>query len=126
VPKSQLKQWYALNHLNCKPIIRSDHNNCMFQGRVHNPSGEGVRAISSEVKNRAAKLSNGNNSSSSSPDESLPNSGQERNRHPHHPHVEHETKDTEVGSSKRNITRKKGEGSAQLHNNKGKKQGGAG
>lgn len=42
-----------------------------------------------------------------------------------HKTSEHETKVKEVGSARRNITRKKG-GNEQLHNNKNKKQGGAG
>jgi hypothetical protein len=78
------------------------------------------------VKNRAAKLANGQSSSSTNSDELSAHTDQQKNRHPRHAHVEHETKATEVGSSKRNITRKKGEGSAQLHNSKDKKQGGAG
>ncbi len=78
------------------------------------------------MKNRAIKLAKSQYSSSSS-DELLPSHlDQQRDRHNHQTHVDHETKATDIGSSKRNITRKKGEGNAQLHNNKGKKQGGAG
>jgi programmed cell death protein 4 len=78
-------------------------------GKVHNPSGEGVRAISTEVKKKTAKL-NGHGATDS--DKVQKN-------------VEHETKVKEVGSSRRNIIRKKG-GNEQHYDNKKKKQGGAG
>ncbi len=75
------------------------------QGRVHNPSGEGVRAVSSQVQKKTAKL-NGDASKS-------------------HKVNEHETKVKEEGSSRRNITRKKG-GNENQYDNKKKKQGGHG
>jgi programmed cell death protein 4 len=75
-------------------------------GKVHNPTGAGVRAISSTVQKKTMK-SNGVDQSKV------------------HKIEEHETKVKEVGSSRRNITRKKG-GNDQLYNNKSKKQGGAG
>jgi len=75
-------------------------------GKVHNPTGEGVKAISTHVQKKTMKA-NGVDESKS------------------HKTSEHETKVKEVGSARRNITRKKG-GNEQLHNNKNKKQGGAG
>lgn len=68
-------------------------------GRVHNPSGSGVRGVSSEVKLKNGKIHNSH---------------------------EHETKVKEEGSERRNITRKKGSGSTQLYDNRNKKQGGSG
>lgn len=75
-------------------------------GKVHNPSGEGVRAVSNDVKKRTINQNSKVHSIHNQP-------------------VDHETKVKEVGSSRRNITRKKG-GNEQLYNNKSKKQGGAG
>jgi len=75
-------------------------------GRVHNPSGEGVRAVSNNVKKRTINQNSKVHSIHNEP-------------------VDHETKVKDVGSSRRNITRKKG-GNEQLYNNKNKKQGGAG
>lgn len=101
------------------------------QGKVNNPSGLGIKAVSSEVKKRTAGLSNKNSSISSSliqiSSAEVPDSKSMTYRH-HHQHTagEHETMVKEAGSSRRNITRKKGEGSAQLYNNRNKKQGGAG
>ena len=91
-----------------------------------------MRAISSEVKNRTAKMSNG--SSTLGPGSSFPTSGAEApeskstpyRHHHHHTAGEHETKVKEAGTSRRNITRKKGEGSTQLYDSRNKKQGGAG
>lgn len=77
-------------------------------GKVHNPSGGGVRAISSHVQKKTAKL-NGHNVESGRA----------------HKVNEHETKVKEEGTSRRNITRKKG-GNEQLYDNKNKKQGGHG
>jgi programmed cell death protein 4 len=71
-------------------------------GKVHNPSGEGVKAISSSVKTKAAKKAS----------------------QPPVPVVEsHDTKVKEEGSSRRNITRKKTEG---VYDSRNKKQGGHG
>lgn len=78
-------------------------------GKVHNPSGEGVKAISSQVQKKTAKL-NGHNGIDSSKA---------------HKVNEHETKVKEEGSARRNITRKKG-GNEHLYDNKKKKQGGHG
>mmetsp|Transcript_15648 Transcript_15648/g.22920 ORF Transcript_15648/g.22920 Transcript_15648/m.22920 type:complete len:440 (-) Transcript_15648:122-1441(-) len=72
-------------------------------GKVHNPSGSGVKAVSSEVKKKTTKL----NANAKEEVES------------------HDTKVKEVGSSRRNITRKKG-GNDQLFDSNKKKQGGAG
>jgi len=71
-------------------------------GKVHNPTGEGVRAVSSELKKKTEKLT-----------------AKET-----HEEDNHDTKVKEVGSSRRNITRKKS--SDFSYNNKNKKQGGAG
>lgn len=71
-------------------------------GKVHNPTGEGVRAVSSEVKKKTAKYR------SIQPPENI-----------------HDTKVKELGSSRRNITRKKS-GNDQHYDNRNKKQGGAG
>lgn len=73
------------------------------QGRVHNPSGEGVRAISSQVQAKVAKHSSSQLSSD-----------------------DHETK-TKEGTAKRNITRKKtADKDTGNYNSIHKKQGGHG
>mmetsp|Transcript_2748 Transcript_2748/g.3654 ORF Transcript_2748/g.3654 Transcript_2748/m.3654 type:complete len:444 (+) Transcript_2748:206-1537(+) len=77
-------------------------------GRVNNPTGAGVRAVSSQVKKKTSSL-NGNDSAGGS----------------NHKNSEHETKVKEVGTSRRNIIRKKG-GNEHLYDGKKKKQGGAG
>jgi len=70
-------------------------------GRVHNPSGDGVRPVSSDVKKKTIKINN--------------RAQQEE---------DHDTKVTDVGSARRNITRKKsGDGNFDCKN---KKQGGSG
>lgn len=73
-------------------------------GRVHNPSGEGVRAVSSELKKKTTKFSNSN-------EPQLVDT--------------HDTKVKEIGTTRRNITRKKG-GNESSFNSKNKKHGGAG
>jgi len=92
-------------------------------GNVHNPSGQGVNAISVEVKKCAAKFSNGSNApiklSTTGPDDSKKTT---QHQNGHHSVDEHETKVKETGSARRNITRKKSD----LYDNKNKKQGGAG
>lgn len=87
-------------------------------GKVHNPSGEGVRATSLHVKKKTAKL-NGNHHTNGKTNTVDVVVGKV------HKISEHETKVKEAGSSRRNITRKKG-GNEQLYDNKKKKQGGAG
>jgi programmed cell death protein 4 len=82
-------------------------------GKVHNPSGEGVNAVSSQVKKKTAKFTNGSNNSAV----------EDRDRV--HKVSEYETQVKETGSSRRNITRKKG-GNENIHDSKKKKQGGAG
>lgn len=74
-------------------------------GKVHNPSGAGIRATSSDIKKKSAKVV-----------ETKVESHQES----------HETKVKDLGSSRRNITRKKSESNAHNYDNKKKKQGGAG
>lgn len=72
-------------------------------GKVHNPTGEGVKAVSAEVKKKTVKYTNNTTQLTEN----------------------HETKVKDVGSARRNITRKKG-GSEILFDSKKKKQGGAG
>jgi hypothetical protein len=72
------------------------------QGRVHNPSGDGVRPVSSEVRKKTIKY---NNTAQLQDD--------------------HETKVKDVGSARRNITRKNSTGDNHF-DSKNKKQGGAG
>jgi len=72
------------------------------QGKVHNPSGEGVKAVSSQVKSKAkikATLA---------------------------PPPDTETKVKDVGTSRRNITRKKSGADTGNYDSRNKKQGGAG
>jgi len=87
-------------------------------GRVHNPSGAGVKAVSNGLK----KYANGNRKTSISSEEGEQKNSSKKS----HNNDEHETKLKEPGSSRRNVTRKKGEASTQLYDNKKKKQGGAG
>ena len=78
-----------------------------FQGKVHNPTGEGVRAISSQVKAKVQKQV------AASGNDAVPNDG-------------HETKVKE-GTAKRNITRKKtADKDSGNFNSAHKKQGGHG
>lgn len=76
---------------------------------MHNPTGEGVRAVSSQVQNRVAKLRN------NQPPGGAANSG-----------ANHETKVKEVGSARRNITRKKSGVNEGKFDSRNKKQGGHG
>jgi programmed cell death protein 4 len=77
------------------------------QGKVRNPSGAGVRAVSSQVQSKAAKA--------------------QQQHHHVHTAKEHETKVKEEGSARRNITRKKSDGAATgNYDNRNKKQGGHG
>eukprot|EP00565_Helicotheca_tamesis_P007382 CAMPEP_0185727044 /NCGR_PEP_ID=MMETSP1171-20130828/2838_1 /TAXON_ID=374046 /ORGANISM="Helicotheca tamensis, Strain CCMP826" /LENGTH=462 /DNA_ID=CAMNT_0028395525 /DNA_START=189 /DNA_END=1577 /DNA_ORIENTATION=+ len=103
-------------------------------GKVHNPTGEGVPAVSSQVKKRVAKATpavaptppvSPNPNSVSNSDTHGPRPGPHRHHH-HHTLGEHETQVKEVGSSRRNITRKKSVGTKEHYDSKGKKQGGAG
>eukprot|EP00560_Eucampia_antarctica_P004142 CAMPEP_0197832762 /NCGR_PEP_ID=MMETSP1437-20131217/16075_1 /TAXON_ID=49252 ORGANISM="Eucampia antarctica, Strain CCMP1452" /NCGR_SAMPLE_ID=MMETSP1437 /ASSEMBLY_ACC=CAM_ASM_001096 /LENGTH=459 /DNA_ID=CAMNT_0043436335 /DNA_START=96 /DNA_END=1475 /DNA_ORIENTATION=- len=89
-------------------------------GRVNNPTGSGVKAVSSDVKAKNIKL-NGKS------DTEANGSGQTSQRH-HHVHTvgEHETKVKEEGTERRNITRKKDSGSSKLFDSRSKKQGGSG
>lgn len=87
-------------------------------GKVHNPNGEGVPAVSAEVKK---KLITTRTISSSTPPPSPS----------HQPRIvgtSHETKIKEEGSSRRNITRKKSDytSSGNHYDSRSKKQGGAG
>lgn len=71
------------------------------QGKVHNPTGEGVAAVSAEVKKKMSRHMKAVSQK------------------------EHETVVKEEGSARRNITRKKG-GNESAFDGKKKKQGGAG
>lgn len=75
-------------------------------GKVHNPSGEGVKPLSVDVKKKTAKVK----AHAQATVEAEEN---------------HDTKVKEVGSSRRNIIRKKG-GNDSLYDSNRKKQGGAG
>eukprot|EP00568_Trieres_chinensis_P013019 CAMPEP_0183302210 /NCGR_PEP_ID=MMETSP0160_2-20130417/8079_1 /TAXON_ID=2839 ORGANISM="Odontella Sinensis, Strain Grunow 1884" /NCGR_SAMPLE_ID=MMETSP0160_2 /ASSEMBLY_ACC=CAM_ASM_000250 /LENGTH=492 /DNA_ID=CAMNT_0025464953 /DNA_START=388 /DNA_END=1866 /DNA_ORIENTATION=- len=91
-------------------------------GKVHNPKGEGVRVTSSPADAGASANAN--------PNPAHPKSHGSRpgpHRH-HHQHTtdEHETKVTEEGSSRRNITRKKSDPTSGGFENSRKKQGGSG
>ena len=79
------------------------HSLTHSQGKVHNPSGEGIKAVSTQVKSKATKA------------KAPP------------PVVNHETKVKEEGSSRRNITRKKSDGAVTgKYDSRNKKQGGHG
>lgn len=76
-------------------------------GKVHNPSGQGVKAVSSQVQNKKMKQINGSN-------------------HSEQQKAAHETTVKE-GTAKRNISRKKTDGSATgNYDSRNKKQGGHG
>jgi programmed cell death protein 4 len=76
------------------------------QGRVHNPSGQGVAPFSKDVKKHTEKASSSSTKAIND---------------------EHATKNIEEGSSRRNITRKKTDASATgRYDSRNKKQGGAG
>lgn len=103
------------------------------QGKVHNPTGAGVRAVSSGVQKKASDAAgkNGIASTSSSSDNKHPDShGSRPGPHRHHHHVtdgETETQVKEEGSARRNITRKKTDPAVGgNYDSKSKKMGGAG
>lgn len=88
-------------------------------GKVHNPTGEGVRAISKSITAKENPNPDDTNSGGAHP-------GPHRAHH-QHTDVEHETKVKDVGSARRNITRKKSDGAATgNYDSKNKKHGGAG
>jgi len=84
-------------------------------GRVHNPTGAGVKATSSGLKK---KITNG----ISTPNATTVEADKKGEKNS----ADHDTKVKEAGSSRRNITRKKTEGDSRLYDNKKKKQGGSG
>jgi programmed cell death protein 4 len=89
-------------------------------GKVHNPTGEGVRAVSKNIPTST------NNSKLSDNNSSGPRPGPQRHNH-QHTDTEHETKVKEVGTTRRNITRKKSDSSATGNfDSQKKKHGGAG
>lgn len=107
-------------------------------GKVHNPSGEGVRAVSSEAQKKAVKVQQKAEQEKKWTAETSPPAnpnhpashgsrpGPHRQHH-HHTEGEHETKVKEEGSARRNITRKKTEPAAGGHyDSRNKKQGGSG
>lgn len=116
-------------------------------GRVHNPSGDGVKAVSKDVQNKVIKLktrsnshsstgsgsgsgsnANGNsngNSNGKSNGNGTTNKNLSKRKVANEVHA-HETMVKNEGSARRNITRKKSEGNAQLYDNRNKKQGGSG
>jgi hypothetical protein len=76
-----------------------------YQGKVHNPSGEGVRAVSTNVQSKAAKVRDAHTKAAAAEDS-------------------HETKVKEEGSARRNITHRKK--SDNTYDSRNKKQGGHG
>lgn len=101
-------------------------------GKVNNPTGEGVAAVSSTVKAKARlqiDAAAGTTSTTTPPPSPTRRSSPPSNNH-HHSHLknEHESKVKDEGSAGRNITRKKGDGAVAggHYNSKNKKQGGAG
>jgi hypothetical protein len=79
-----------------------------FKGKVHNPTGQGIAPFSKDVKKHTEKA---------------------KPSQAHHPHLadDHATKNTEEGSSRRNITRKKTDPAVTgRYDSRNKKQGGAG
>jgi hypothetical protein len=96
------------------------YTDCVSQGKVHNPTGEGVRAVSAQVQAKVLKHSHSsaNGSSTGNPDA------------PPVPSVvvsdDHETR-TKEGTAKRNITRKKTDPrDTGNYDSRNKKQGGHG
>mmetsp|Transcript_26510 Transcript_26510/g.37366 ORF Transcript_26510/g.37366 Transcript_26510/m.37366 type:complete len:471 (+) Transcript_26510:118-1530(+) len=93
-------------------------------GKVHNPTGEGINAISAQAKATAAKHRAAVEKAAIEAAGSGPPGPQ---RHGHvHTAAEHETQVSEVGSARRNITRKKSDNTAGNYDNARKKQGGHG
>lgn len=91
-------------------------------GKVHNPTGQGVKAVSSQVQAKAEKLSKKANGVKSNGDEAAANK-----KHSNIPtaitvNEQHATK-TKEGTAKRNIQRKKTDGNFDSRN---KKHGGHG
>jgi len=101
-------------------------------GKVNNPSGLGLNVVSSDGKKYISGMVNKSGSISSTSLKLIVHQGVSDEKtliyHDHDQHSVdgHETMVKEAGSSRRNITRKKGEGSSHLYNSKNKKQGGAG
>ena len=81
-------------------------NFTLCQGKVHNPSGEGIPI-------KSIKATNGSRNPA-------------QRHHHHHTEKEHETTVKEEGSSRRNITRKKSDKESGNFDSSRKKQGGAG
>ena len=79
----------------------------LLQGKVHNPSGEGVHAVSAQAQAKVARL------------EAAAAAAEAQKQN-------HETKVKQEGSSRRNITRKKSADAANNYNSVHKKQGGHG
>ena len=114
-------------------IIINQHK----QGKVHNPTGAGVRAVSSGVQKKTAsvaaagKIQNGNDSSNGNkqPHIDSHSHGSRPGPHRHHHHITDDELATQVkeGTAKRNITRKKTDPAVGgNYDSKSKKMGGAG
>lgn len=113
-------------------------NNHM-QGKVHNPTGAGVRAVSSGVQRKAASVAAAGKSESGNGNSSNGNKtshhpvshshGSRPGPHRHHHHITDDELATHVkeGTAKRNITRKKTDPAVGgNYDSKSKKMGGAG
>ena len=92
-----------------------------LQGKVRNPTGEGVRAISSHVQLKTAKLQREVELDPETTEAAPP-----VKQVSVHKKDDHETQVKEVGSSRRNIIRKKTTAADGNYNVKSKKQGGHG
>lgn len=92
---------------------------CQLQGKVHNPSGQGVRAVSSQAQAKAMKHSaNGNSNGDAADAPPVAVIGGNTD--------DHDTK-TKEGTAKRNITRKKTDPrDTGNYDSRNKKQGGHG
>jgi len=88
-------------------------------GKVHNPTGEGVRAISSQAKVKAAKIKEAAKVKAAV---AAAENGGSKSK----PEQPHETETKEDGSSRRNITRKKSDAMTGNYDSRNKKQGGHG
>lgn len=91
-------------------------------GKVHNPTGQGVKAVSSQVQAKTERLNNKANGVKSNGDESSATNKQSGIPTDITVNEQHATK-TKEGTAKRNITRKKTDGNFDSRN---KKQGGHG
>uniref|UniRef100_A0A7S1UZL9 MI domain-containing protein n=1 Tax=Grammatophora oceanica TaxID=210454 RepID=A0A7S1UZL9_9STRA len=89
-------------------------------GKVHNPSGQGVRAVSSQVQNKTLKMQQQQKAAAAATPP-IPTKVETTNTTHHH-----DTKVKEEGSSRRNIVRKKTTAADGNYDSRNKKQGGHG